>query len=114
MSSVFLLVFDQLTIQLVSKSIDGGIHVIRIRMSEQVTTRYVYSGLSFLHHFLDSENDMGLRGLVEMTLQALEFVLHVLPQRGGYFEMMTSDCQLHIVLLRFMGLTLATLLSAAR
>jgi hypothetical protein len=42
-----------------------------------------------------------------MTLQTLKFILYVLPQRGAYFKVMPSDCQLHVLLLRFVTFTLA-------
>jgi hypothetical protein len=66
MSSIFLFVLDQLTVEFVCQGIYRCVHILR-RIGD----------------------------LVKMSLQALELALDVFSQWRGDFHMVTTDIQLH-------------------
>jgi hypothetical protein len=49
----------------------------------------------FLGIVVDRKNDRDINHVIEMAFDALELVLHILPERGGEFQMVTADLEIH-------------------
>ena len=68
MPSMLLFMLDQLAVEFICQGIDGRIHVLRFRMSENLGTGDMQCSLGFLHHFFHDKGHLGVGDLVKMSL----------------------------------------------
>jgi hypothetical protein len=51
--------------------------------------------LIFFGIVVDGEDNGDINHVIKVTLDTLEFILHILPERGGEFQMVTADLKIH-------------------
>ena len=90
------LVAHHLAVQFVDQLIDCCVQVLAARLSKQIAAFYVdiaFGSLPALFLFLlfDAEDHAYIDQLVEMTVDATEFLGDIAAQGWGDFKMMTAD-----------------------
>ena len=89
-----------LPVQFVDQLIDRRVQVLAARLREQIAAfdmDIAFSSLPALFLFLlfDAEDHSHIDHLVEMPLDAIEFLGDIAAQGWGDFKMMTADRQIH-------------------
>src|SRR6056297_2751278 len=92
---MLLLVLDKLAIKFVGERVNRRVHVFVLRRGEQIGPGDMHIGLGLVHHFLNSEDNLCCRNLVEVSLQAFKLAFHVFLQGRCDVEMVTTDVELH-------------------
>ncbi len=95
MALIFFFIFDDLSVELINHEVDRGIHVFLNILGIQFRAADLHSGFSFLFEFLDSQNDMNIHHIIEMTFDFADFFLDIGFQRLGDFYVMACDTNLH-------------------
>jgi len=99
-----LLVFLNLTVQLVKHGINGGIEIVTGLFDVHILSWHMDSHFRFLLQFLNGKNDANTCNLVKMTDNGIQLVLDVFAKCWGNFDMVTTNLQIHFFLLSLQGL----------
>ena len=77
---MFLLVLDELPVELVSQGVNRCVHVFRLGVGKNVCSGYVHVSLRLLYQFLHDQRDLRVGDVIEMALQPLELGIDVLAK----------------------------------
>jgi hypothetical protein len=94
------LVLHHLAIQPVHQQVDRGIQVLRHtlhvhRLARQAQVDLGLLSFVFFGEIVDREDHVGIDDLIEMAGDALQLVLYVFTDGRGYFEVVTTDGEIH-------------------
>src|SRR5574343_225377 len=90
-----LLVFLNLTIQLVGQIIHRGIQI-RVRaFDKDILTWNMQGDFGLLVQLLDAQHNMHVDDVIEMARDLLQLLAHVFADSGADFQIMTTDLQIH-------------------
>lgn len=92
---VHFLVPYHLPIQLVGQQINGGVKVRVTRFAVDVFPGEVHGDLGGLVQFLDTQHDVDFVDMVKVSPGPAKFLIDVVPDGVGDFEVMPFDRQMH-------------------
>gem|GEM_PF-5894261 len=91
----FLLVLDDLPVELVDEGVDGGIEVGVGGFGKDLAPGDQQLHFGALHQLLDREDDVDVDDLIEVVADPAQLGGDVLAQGGGDFHMVSTDGEVH-------------------
>jgi hypothetical protein len=93
-------VLEHLTVELVRKRIDRGVHVGFHALGVDILAADMQVGRDLLPELVDRQHDVHVDDVIEVSRHPHQLVDHVITDRGRDVEMMTAQVQIHATVLR--------------